>query len=140
MPNTAGETTVPIGDWTTGTLKVYEDEKLATLKLLMDERKEHLKELRAADQRAIDAALVSQEKAIIKAENAAERRFELLNELRDGVATKEQVEAVDKLVDGITSRLDRIEGSGKGTANTIAYLVTAISVVFGAVGIILAFN
>lgn len=101
MPNTAGETTVPIGDWTNGSLKIFEDTCRAYERQLMDERKEHLKELRVADQRAIDAALVSQEKAIVKAENAADKRFELLNELRDGVATKDQLSALEKVVDAL---------------------------------------
>lgn len=48
--------------------------------------------------KAIQAALISQEKAIIKAETAAEKRFELLNELRDGVATTDQLEALEKVV------------------------------------------
>lgn len=130
------ETTIPIGDWTIGSLKVYEDEKLTLLKQLMDERKEHLKELRLADQRAIDAALVSQEKAIVKAETAADKRFELLNELREGVATKEQVEALDKVMDAINSRLDKIEGKSAGFW---LIWVAALGLV-GAVGTILAFK
>lgn len=128
------ETTIPIGDWTIGSLKVYEDEKTALLKQLMDERKEHLKELRVADQRAIDAALVSQEKAIVKAENAAERRFELLNELRDGVATKEQVEALDKVMDGLASRLDRIEGRSGGLNASWGYLIGGVGLIAAVVG------
>lgn len=134
------ETTIPIGDWSIGSLKVYEDEKLVMLRQLVDERKEHLKELRAADQRAVDAALVAQEKAIIKAENAAERRFELLNELRGGVATKEQVEALDKVVDGITSRLDRIEGKSTGLNAGWGYLVGGLGAIATIIGVILAFN
>ena len=88
------------------------------LRILMDERKEHLKELRVADQRAIDAALVAQEKAIVKAENAAERRFELLNELRDGVATKEQLESLEKVTIDLKDRLNLTEGSSKGAQQT----------------------
>lgn len=140
MPNTAGETTVPIGDWTTGTLKVYEDEKIANLKILMDERKEHLKELRVADQRAIDAALVSQEKAIVKAENAAERRFELLNELRDGVATKDQMEALEKVVDDLKDRINTTLGQSRGLKDGWAYLLGGLGGVATIIGVILAFN
>lgn len=138
MSNT--ETTVPISDWTIGSLKVFEDEKIANLKLLMDERKEHLKELRAADQRAIDAALVAQEKAIIKAENAAEKRFELLNELREGVATKEQIEALDKVVDGLSSRLDKIDGKSNGVGASWGVLLGVIGGAATIIGVILAFN
>ena len=103
-----------------------------TLKVLMDERQEHLKELRVADQRAIDAALVSQEKAIVKAENAADKRFELLNELRGGVATKEQLEGLEKIVADLKDRLTSGEGVNKGSqvtkSNLIAYIGVAVTI------------
>lgn len=38
MSNPTGETNVPIGDWTTGTLKVYEDEKISLVKEYVDSR------------------------------------------------------------------------------------------------------
>lgn len=76
--------------------------------------------------KAIQAALVAQEKAINKAETAAERRFELLNELRQGVATKEQLEALEKTVTELSSRINRSEGSVKGSDKTVNYLLIAL--------------
>lgn len=110
------ETTVPIGDWTIGSLKVYEDEKLALLKQLMDERKEHLKDLRVADQRALEVAL-----------EANEKRLDLLNELRGGVATKEQLEALEKVVDELKDRLNTQSGKGQGLQAGWGYLIAIIS-------------
>lgn len=107
-----------------------------SLKSLMDERHEHLKELRTADQRAIDAALVSQEKAIVKAENAAEKRFELLNELRGGVATKEQLEGLEKVTNDLKDRLNTNDGQSKGSQLTKANIITYIGVVGAILGII----
>jgi hypothetical protein len=65
--------------------------------------------------RAIQAALVSQEKAIIKAEASAERRFELLNELRQGVATTDQLEAQEKVIQSLTDRVTTIESLARGS-------------------------
>ena len=121
-----GETQRNESGWTTDTLKV-----------LMDERQEHLKELRVSDQRAIDAALVSQEKAIVKAENAADKRFELLNELRSGVATKEQLEGLEKVVTDLKDRLNVNDGTSKGSqiskGNIIAYIGVAVTLLGGIV-------
>ena len=49
--------------------------------------KEHFDSLREADKDALSAALV-----------AAEKRLDLLNELRQGVATTEQLTALEKVV------------------------------------------
>lgn len=64
--------------------------------------------------KAVQAALVSQEKAILKAENAAEERFKLLNELRSGVATKDEVRALEKIVEDLKTSRDRGTGIGAG--------------------------
>jgi hypothetical protein len=102
-------------EWTTDTLKVHYDRRFAD------------------SDKAIQAALAAQEKAIIKAEAAAERRFELLNELRQGVATKEQLELVEKLVQGLTDRMNRSEGQDNGSLATKGSMYAAIA----AVGVIL---
>lgn len=107
-----------------------------TLKVLMDERQAHLRELRVSDQRAIDAALVSQEKAIVKAENAAEKRFELLNELRDGVATKEQLGALEKEMGGLAERITRSEGAKQGSTEMRVLISGAVLLVLSVLAFI----
>src|SRR5688500_14328802 len=77
-----------MNDWNVETLKQYVDRRFDD-----------------AD-KAVQAALVSQEKAINKAETAAERRFDLLNELREGVATKDQLDSLEKVVDGLKDRIN----------------------------------
>jgi hypothetical protein len=83
--------------------------------------------------KAVQAALASQEKAIIKAENAAEERFKLLNELRSGVATTEQLEALEKVVDDVKGRLNTSDGQTKGSqitkGNLMAYIGVAVAIV-----------
>jgi hypothetical protein len=81
--------------------------------------KEHFDALRADDKEAVQAALIAVKEENGKSERAAEKRFDLLNELRVGVATVEQLDAVKVLVSALGSRLDRIEGAGnQSTAST----------------------
>lgn len=77
--------------------------------------------------RAVQAALAAQEKAILKAEVAAEERFKLLNELRGGVATKAELEALIKVVDELKDRINRGEGKGSGFSDSWKILLGALS-------------
>ena len=70
-------------EWTTDTLKEYLDS------LLIEKDKQ------------VDAALVAVKEEGRKTEIAAEKRFDLLNELRQGVATKQQLEALEKVVNAL---------------------------------------
>lgn len=85
---------------------------------------------------AINAALQAAKEAVAKAEHAAEKRFELLNELRDGVATAEQLDALEKLVSDLAARLDRIEGRSTGLNAGWGYLVGAAGVAAAVIAII----
>lgn len=94
----------------------------------VDKLKEYFDRRFDDSDKAIQAALVAQEKAIIKAEAAAERRFELLNELRQGVATREQLEAIEKTVTELANRITRNEGSTSGSELTVGKIYGAIFV------------
>lgn len=122
MPETSGETNVPIGDWTIGSLKVYHDEKILALK-------EHTQVHFTERDKALSAALIS-----------INERLKLLNELRDGVATKEQLEALEKVVDDLKDRLNRSDGKSSGLDKGWAILLGLVSGVVAVVGLILAFN
>ena len=85
--------------------------------------KEHILALLAEKDRAIGAALSSAKEAVGKAEAAAERRFEGLNELRGAMSdqqatliSRETVDALFKSLtdkfDALTARVDRTEGRG----------------------------
>jgi hypothetical protein len=110
---------------------------------------EHLKALLAemdlryqqrfdAQNTAIAAALLAAEKAVSKAETAADKRFELLNELRMGVATRSDYEAQEKLIGTLSSRLDKQEGKSTGLNAGWGYLIGAIGLVSGLIGIFIA--
>jgi len=117
------------------TLREYEDEKISNLKSSVDDRFEASKE-------AVSAALAAAKEAVVKTENAAEKRFELLNELRSGVATKEQLEALEKVVSTLEKRTDLNEGRNIGVQTTVGQLVAgvAVFVAFASLIAYIAFN
>lgn len=122
MPETSGETNVPIGDWTIGSLKVYHDEKILALR-------EHTQIHFTERDKALNAALIS-----------INERLKLLNELRDGVATKEQLEALEKVVDDLKDRLNKSDGKTSGQDKSWGYLIGFIGLISAVVAIVLAFN
>jgi hypothetical protein len=114
--------TARTGGWTVDTLHLHLDRMFAE----MDKRNEQRWQ--------------ATERAIAKAEAAADRRFELLNELRSGVAAREQVEAVEKQLDELKGRLDKTEGRAAGLGAGWVYLVAAVGLATTVVGLILAFR
>lgn len=109
-------------EWTVATLKQHYDQRFGDTAT------------------AVQAALAAAEKAVAKAEIAAEKRFELLNELRAGVATTEQLEALEKVVNEIKTRLDTRDGRGNGLNAGWIYLLGAATLVSILITIILFFN
>jgi hypothetical protein len=85
---------------------------------------------------AIAAALLAQKEAVEKAEVAADKRFELLNELRVGVATTEQVDALDKRINELTARIDRMDGHSSGLNAGWGILTGAAGLIAAAIAIV----
>ena len=103
-----------MSDWTICTLKEHYDQRFID------------------NSRAVDAALIAVKEESRKTELAAEKRFDLLNELRGGVATIEQLEALEKLVQSLDTRMSKNDGQSQGSqltkVNVITYLTIAVSV------------
>jgi chromosome condensin MukBEF ATPase and DNA-binding subunit MukB len=102
-----------------------DDEKLAHLHELMDERDRRYEQRYEASQKALEAALLAADRAVQaallaakeavqKAELSADKRFELLNELRSGVATMAQFEALEKIVIDLSKRMNVNSGRSSG--------------------------
>lgn len=120
---------------------------LAALRELIDERDLRYQQrydasdkaltaaLLAAD-RAVQAAMIAAKDAVTKAEMSADKRFELLNELRTGVATTDQVDALAKLIDGLTHRLDMAEGRHAGIKDNRTGIYAAIAALGVAISIV----
>ncbi|WP_158708803.1 hypothetical protein [Streptomyces sp. NRRL S-920] len=97
---------------------------------------------------ATKAALAASEKAVNKAENAMERRFEGVNEFRSTLSDQasqfmtrlEAVAAIERnseRIQELTDRLNRSEGKGAGLNAGWAYLIAGVTVIAAVVGIIL---
>lgn len=93
---------------------------------IMDERDRRYQERFEASEKAVQAALASAKEAVLKAEMSVDKRIELLNELREGVATAEQLEALEKIVAELAKRLDRAEGAGQGRGAMFGWMIAAV--------------
>lgn len=89
----------------------------------------HIEKILEEKDKALAAALIAVKEENRKTEIAAEKRFELLNELRSGVATKEEVRGLEKVVEDL--KVSRDIGSGKNAGYTqfIGWIVAAISII-----------
>ena len=83
-----------------------------------------------SQEKATQTAMAASEKAITKAETATDNRLTLLNELRGGVATREQLEALAVRMADLKERFDELKGRGAGANALWGYLVGALGIVF----------
>lgn len=81
--------------------------------------KEHIEKILDEKDKALAAALIAVKEENRKTEVAAEKRFELLNELRSGVATKDEVRALEKVVEDLKASRDTGVGKGQGSKDVI---------------------
>lgn len=105
----------------------------------------------AAQERAVAAALESAKEAVLKAERAAERRFESMNEFR-GVLTDQASTFVTRAeseqlhhslqdkVDLVISRLDRLEGRTSGISAGWVLIGQAVSLLGAVIATVLALS
>lgn len=91
--------------------------------------KEHIEKILEEKDKALAAALIAVKEENRKTEIAAEKRFELLNELRSGVATKDEVRALEKIVEDLKSSRDKGEGKTTGYAQFIGWIIAAITII-----------
>lgn len=120
-----------MNEWNLETLALYFQKQIDDLRSFLDERyatqtkavesafiaqQTAMQTALTAADRAVQAALLSAEKAVTKAEVSANERFELLNELRSGVATVDQLHALEKRFNEFSPRFERLEASLTGIA------------------------
>jgi len=85
-----------------------------------------------AAKEAVQTALLAAKEAVVKAEVATERRLEGLNELRQGVATKDQLDSITIRLDEVKERIGRIEsiqiGRSGGLKDYMGYILFFIAI------------
>lgn len=98
--------------------------------------------------RAVSAALAAADRAVAKAEAASEKRFESVNEFRNTLADQQRtlmpraeievlLKAIGDRVDGLSTRLEKTEGTQVGTRNTLGYVVGIGGIMIAVVSVIL---
>jgi hypothetical protein len=176
MPDIIG-LEVPNEDWSFNTLRAYmlrvitkteaqASAEVLTLRVLVETRHELYQERFKDAQIAVTAALASQqketaaafecsEKAIDKAELAAEKRFESVNAFRQTLSEQtstfmprtevdQEIRSLAAQIGALTSRIERSEGKGSGLQAGWGYLVAALTLLLlaatGAIGLLAFFH
>lgn len=132
-----------VGDWTLGAVK----EHFETLRAADELRYQQLREkeqiaLNAAllsAEKAVQTALLAAKEAVVKAEIATERRLEGLNELRQGVATKDQLDAMDRRLNELKETVSLFLGTQSGRAGGLKDYIGWIVALAGVVAVILSY-
>jgi hypothetical protein len=126
---------------------VSEKADIAVNRALIDELKASSQARFEAQERAVNAALASAEKATTKAEQAAERRFEALNELRSMAsdwraefARKEtvdaQMQALSKESAALQKTVTALEQRSKGIHENWGTAGVVIGLLIAAIGVV----
>lgn len=129
----SGETEKQVSGWTVDTLKEYVEQRFTD------------------QDRAVQAALTSAKEAVLKAENASDKRFDSVNEFRQQLSDQTntflsrpeynaQHKALEDKVSDLTDRLNTITGKSSGLKDGWSYLLGALAGISIVVGVILAFN
>lgn len=160
----SGETEANVSGWTTDTLRAYierliseHDRRFTDLMAAKDLRDGQrfdaqqlaLRDALAAQEKAVNTALMNAQTAVQKAEMAAERRFEAQNEFRaqlgDQARTflprleydRAHIDLVER-VDKLDKRVGDASARRSGLVEGWGYLVGALGVIFAIVGLVLA--
>lgn len=100
---------------------------------------------------AVEAALAGQEKAVAKAENAAERRFEGVNEFRAQLGDQQRtlmprqecevrLKALESQIETLSNAYIERAGAKAGARDSWAYIVGAIGVLIALLTLALRFS
>jgi hypothetical protein len=128
---------MPRGMWTTRTLRALMDERDRRYTERYEAQERALAAALLSAKEAVAAALAAAKEAVLKAELSVDSRLELLNELRTGVATVEQLNALEKVVDDLAKRIDRSEGRGAGVSAMWGWIAGAVGTVTALITLIL---
>lgn len=96
--------------------------------------REHIEALMRAQALQAEQRYQAQQSAILSALASLNMRLDLLNELREGVATKTELDGLEKRMNAmddrlneLSSRLDRIEGRSTGLNASWVYLLGIVA-------------
>jgi hypothetical protein len=92
----------------------------------------------AAQEAAVDAALASADRAVAKAEAAAEKRFEGVNEFRAALndntrllmprsESEQAIKSINEKLETLTARINAREERGRGVGDMVGWIVAGVS-------------
>jgi Fe2+ transport system protein B len=147
----SGETERQVSGWTTDTLNQYVKAMFIEHDLRYQQRfesqEQNLRTAITAQASAVQAALASSEKAVTKAETAAEKRFDSVNEFREQLADQAatfiarreyevaHAAVVDKLNDMII-RFSALEGHSSGRVDVLGWVIAGASAIVAIVALL----
>jgi hypothetical protein len=125
-------------------LEKYLSEKIAAIIDLANEREARNVERFAAQKEGVTVAMSAAEKAVAKAETAADKRFDSVNEFRGALndlsnrmiprsEADTRIGALSEKVDTISAWKEKMEGRGGGFKDGINWIVMGIGAALGAV-------
>lgn len=136
MPAGADDVPAPAGSAApTGPAVTHE---VQTLRAVVDERDRRYEDRFKAQEKAVEAALASAREAVEKAEAAAEKRFESVNEFRAQQKDLMSTFLPRSEFDALRSRFETMEGRASGIAGSWAFLVAAVGVVIAVVAVVVS--
>jgi len=103
---------------------------------LSDERDLRYQQRFDAQNQALEAARMSIKEGVEKAELSVNDRLTLLNELRTGVATTEQLEAQEKLINAVVIRVQSLESERAGARQLVTRVYAGIAAAVALIGVI----
>lgn len=141
-------------EWTVETLRQRTDLRIAHVTALVEAndrryeerylaQKEMVATALTAAEKAVASALAAAEKAVTKAETAAEKRFEAVNEFRGTLGDQQRTlmprpeaetkfGALDEKLLALQQRLDRSEGTKRGTFEGWGWAAAVVSLALAA--------
>jgi hypothetical protein len=105
----------------------------------MDERDLRYQQRFDAQNQALEAARMSIKEGVEKAELSVNDRLTLLNELRTGVATTEQLDAQEKLIVALGTRVQQLESEKLGARQLVTRVYAGIGAAVALIGVIVLF-
>jgi hypothetical protein len=126
-------------EWTPSTLKALLDIRIDHIEDLLRERDLRQQQRFDAQTIALADARNAAKEAVEKAEDGVNERLALLNELRHGVATTDQLEALRTLMDVLDSRLQTLEDTKKAGQQQIVRQIAIITAAVAVVSLIVLF-
>jgi hypothetical protein len=114
---------------------------------LLSERDLRYSQRFEAQEKAMNLSLFSAKEAVTKAEAAAEKRFESVNEFRNTLSDQQRnlmprtesevkFDSINTLIDNINARLNKTEGVGSGLSKGWIILLGFVGLIGGIIGII----